>query len=55
MLRFMSAHRATLPAQRLPLICRLASVCGHSFEVTAVEKYGIEAWQLIFEITEVTR
>ena len=52
---FMSAHRATLPAQRFAINLSPASVCRAQFSLDVarlLKKYGVEAWQLIFEITE---
>ena len=54
-LRFMSAHRAMLPAQRFAINLSPASVCRGKFSLEVgrlLNKYGVEAWQLIFEITE---
>ncbi|MGY5955940.1 putative signal transduction protein [Kosakonia sp. BK9b] len=54
-LSFMARHRERLPAQRFSINLSPASVCRKQFtqEVRRLlRKYGIEAWQLIFEITE---
>ncbi len=54
-LSFMSAHRAMLPAQRFAINLSPASVCRGKFSLEVgrlLNKYGVEAWQLIFEVTE---
>lgn len=54
-LRFMAHNRKTLPAQRFSINLSPASVCRAQFaqEVkTLLRDYAIEAWQLIFEISE---
>lgn len=54
-LRFMAKHRETLPAQRFAINLSPASVCRSQFSQDVsllLEKYGVEPWQLIFEITE---
>lgn len=54
-LSFMSVNRVKLPAQRFAINLSPASVCRAQFSLDVsrlLKKYGIEAWQLIFEITE---
>ncbi len=54
-LRFMALNRKALPAQRFSINLSPASICRAQF-APEVEKllrdYAIEAWQLIFEISE---
>ncbi|WP_318362741.1 EAL domain-containing protein [Enterobacter sp.] len=54
-LRFMDAHRDVLPGQRFAINLSPSSVCRAQFtlEVSRLLKaWNIEAWQLIFEVTE---
>lgn len=54
-LGFMVQHREALPAQRFSINLSPASICRTHFaqEVRRLlDKYAVEAWQLIFEITE---
>jgi EAL domain-containing protein (putative c-di-GMP-specific phosphodiesterase class I)/GGDEF domain-containing protein len=54
-LNFMSEHREQLPGQRFAINLSPASVCRAQFSLEVerlLRKYSIEAWQLIFEITE---
>lgn len=54
-LRFMAEHRAAMPARRFALNLSAPSICRANFsrEVSKLlSKYQIEAWQLIFEVTE---
>ncbi|WP_039055859.1 EAL domain-containing protein [Enterobacter sp. Bisph1] len=54
-LMFMDQHRAQLPAQRFSINLSPASICRTQFTQQVrqlLQKYHIEAWQLIFEITE---
>ncbi|RAU37378.1 EAL domain-containing protein [Enterobacter sp. RIT418] len=54
-LQFLATHRERLPAQRFAINLAPSTVCRSQFpqEVARLlTKYGIEAWQIIFEITE---
>ncbi len=54
-LSFMASHRERLPGQRFAINLSPTSVCRAQFSLEVgrlLRKYGIEAWQLIFEITE---
>lgn len=54
-LRFMSEHRDALPGLRLSINLSPSSVCNTHFPRSVealLATYGVEAWQLIFEITE---
>ncbi|WLI75881.1 EAL domain-containing protein [Kosakonia sp. H02] len=54
-LRFMARHREALPAQRFAINLSPASVCRTQFAQEVwhlLEKHAIEAWQVIFEITD---
>ena len=54
-LKFMSAHRGRLPGKRFAINLMSSTICRSQFPIEVhrlLEKYGIEAWQLIFEITE---
>lgn len=54
-LRFMARHRQQIPAQRFSINLSPASLCHTHFSQDIwqlLKKYCIEAWQLIFEITE---
>lgn len=54
-LRFMARHRQQIPAQRFSINLSPASLCRTHFSQDVwhlLKKYCIEAWQLIFEITE---
>ena len=56
-LSFMASHREQLPGQRFAINLSPTSVCRAQFSPEVgrlLRKYGIEAWQLIFEITEST-
>jgi len=52
---FMARHRQQIPAQRFSINLSPASLCRTQFSQDVwhlLKKYCIEAWQLIFEITE---
>lgn len=54
-LQFMAKHREKLPAQRFAINLSPPSLCRKLFAQEVgdlLEQYGVEAWQLIFEITE---
>lgn len=54
-LRFMAENRALMPARRFALNLSASSVCRAKFAQDIsklLSKYQIEAWQLIFEVTE---
>ncbi|STH54961.1 putative signal transduction protein [Escherichia coli] len=54
-LQFMAENRAKMPAHRFAINLSPTSVCQGSFPVEVSQllaKYQIEAWQLIFEVTE---
>lgn len=54
-LRFMAAHRAEMPARRFALNLSAPSICRSRFSLEVsklLTRYQIEAWQLIFEVTE---
>lgn len=54
-LQFMDTHREALPGQRFSVNLSPSSVCRAQFamEISRLLKiYNIEAWQLIFEVTE---
>lgn len=54
-LQFMSAHRDKLPGQRFAINLAPSTVCRSPFPLEVgrlLKQYAIEAWQLIFEITE---
>lgn len=54
-LSFMASHREQLPGQRFAINLSPASVCRSQFSLEVgrlLRHYGVEAWQLIFEITE---
>lgn len=54
-LSFMALHRQQIPAQRFAINLSPASLCRTHFSQDVwhlLKKYCIEAWQLIFEITE---
>lgn len=54
-LHFMAQNREHLPAQRFAINLSPASVCRKPFSQEVrrlLRKYSIEAWQLIFEVTE---
>ncbi|MEJ8322594.1 EAL domain-containing protein [Kosakonia sacchari] len=54
-LMFMAQNREKLPAQRFSINLSPASICRTQFSQEVrrlLRKYRIEAWQLIFEITE---
>lgn len=51
----MSAHRDKLPGQRFAINLAPSTVCRSPFPLEVgrlLKQYAIEAWQLIFEITE---
>lgn len=54
-LRFMDACREAHPALRLSINISPSSACGANFPKTVqdlLEQYNIQAWQIIFELTE---
>lgn len=54
-LRFMADNRADMPARRFALNLSAPSICRAKFSLEVsklLSKYQIEAWQLIFEVTE---
>ncbi len=54
-LQFMAENRAKMPAHRFAINLSPTSVCQARFPVEVsqlLDKYQIEAWQLIFEVTE---
>jgi EAL domain-containing protein (putative c-di-GMP-specific phosphodiesterase class I)/GGDEF domain-containing protein len=54
-LDFMRRHRTTLPGLRFSLNIAPPTACGAGFPnavLNLLEKYAIEPWQLIFELTE---
>lgn len=54
-LRFMAAHRQALPGQRFSVNLSPSSVCRAQFSLEVshlLRAHNIEAWQLIFEVTE---
>ncbi len=54
-LRFMASRRASNPGMRLALNLAPSTASGLGFSkqvALLLEEYGIEAWQLVFEITE---
>lgn len=54
-LSFMATHRERLPGQRFAINLSPTSVCRAQFSLEVgrlLRKYGVEAWQIIFEITE---
>lgn len=54
-LRFMADNRAEMPARRFALNLSAPSICRAKFSLEVsklLSKYQIEAWQLIFEVTE---
>ncbi|MGP3592137.1 EAL domain-containing protein [Vagococcus sp. WN89Y] len=54
-LSFMARHRLQIPAQRFSINLSPASLCRTQFSQDVwrlLQKYSIEGWQLIFEITE---
>ncbi len=54
-LQFMAENRAKMPAHRFAINLSPTSVCQARFPVEVSQllaKYQIEAWQLIFEVTE---
>ena len=54
-LRFMASRRATNPGMRLALNLAPSTASGLGFSkqvALLLEEHGIEAWQLVFEITE---
>lgn len=54
-LRFMADNRAEMPAGRFALNLSAPSICRAKFSLEVsklLSKYQIEAWQLIFEVTE---
>lgn len=54
-LRFMAEHRDEMPARRFALNLSAPSICRAKFALDIsklLTKYQIEAWQLIFEVTE---
>lgn len=54
-LQFMSEHRDRLPGKRFAINLMSSTICRSQFPVEVhrlLKKYAIEAWQLIFEITE---
>ncbi|WP_437886961.1 EAL domain-containing protein [Phytobacter sp. V91] len=56
-LSFMAAQRERLPGQRFSINLSPTSVCRAQFSLEVgrlLRKYNIEAWQLIFEVTEST-
>lgn len=54
-LRFMAQHHEALPGQRFAINLSPSSLCRTHFAeevLNLLEMYGVEPWQLIFEITE---
>lgn len=54
-LQFMAGHRDKLPGQRFAVNLSSSTICRSQFPLDVhrlLKQYGIEAWQLIFEITE---
>ncbi|MFL7888765.1 EAL domain-containing protein [Enterobacter pseudoroggenkampii] len=54
-LRFLAAHRESLPGQRFAINLAPSTVCRVPFPLEVsrlLAKYAIEPWQLIFEVTE---
>jgi EAL domain-containing protein (putative c-di-GMP-specific phosphodiesterase class I) len=54
-LRFLAEHRDKLPGQRFAINLAPSTVCRAQFPLEVsrlLAKYGVEAWQLIFEVTE---
>lgn len=54
-LQFMAEHRDKLPGQRCAVNLSSSTICRSQFPLDVhrlLKKYGIEAWQMIFEITE---
>jgi len=54
-LQFMAIHRDRLPGKRFAINLSPSTVCRSQFPLEVnrlLKKYAIEAWQLIFEITE---
>lgn len=54
-LRFMAQHHDALPGQRFAINLSPSSLCRTHFAqevLNLLEMYGVEPWQLIFEITE---
>lgn len=54
-LRFMDSHREQHPGMRLSVNLSPSTACGLEFSQQVADllaKYNIEAWQLIFEVTE---
>jgi len=54
-LQFMAEHRDRLPGQRFAVNLSSSTICRSQFPLDVhrlLKKYGIEAWQMIFEITE---
>lgn len=54
-LRFMDKYRESHPALRLSINISPSSACGSQFPKTVADllgEYNIQAWQIIFEITE---
>uniref|UniRef100_A0A8H9YPU5 Sensor domain-containing phosphodiesterase n=1 Tax=Pseudomonas tritici TaxID=2745518 RepID=A0A8H9YPU5_9PSED len=54
-LQFMATHRDRLPGKRFAINLSPSTVCRSQFPLEVnrlLKKYAIEAWQLIFEITE---
>ncbi|WP_368932227.1 EAL domain-containing protein [Citrobacter sp. RHB21-C01] len=54
-LRFMADNRAEMPARRFALNLSAPSICRAKFSLEVsklLSKYQVEAWQLIFEVTE---
>ena len=54
-LRFLAEHRDRLPGQRFAINLAPPTVCRAQFPLEVsrlLAKYGVEAWQLIFEVTE---
>ncbi|HCJ6521507.1 TPA: EAL domain-containing protein [Enterobacter cloacae] len=54
-LRFLAEHRDRLPGQRFAINLAPSTVCRVQFPLEVsrlLNKYAVEAWQLIFEVTE---
>ncbi|USR61189.1 sensor domain-containing phosphodiesterase [Lelliottia amnigena] len=54
-LQFMATHRESLPGMRFAINLSPSTVCRSQFPLEVnrlLNKYAIEAWQVIFEITE---
>ncbi|MBM3071359.1 sensor domain-containing phosphodiesterase [Enterobacter sp. RHBSTW-00994] len=54
-LQFLSAHRESLPGQRFAINLSPSTACRSQLPLEVsrlLRQYGVEAWQLIFEITE---